>query len=180
MNKTTKYGKSILWATSVSYVVVVLDTSIVNIALARIADTLATDVAGLQWVVNAYTLMFASLLLTGGLLGDRLGAKNVYMTGLLVFAAASAVCGAAPDLAILVGARVLQGVGAALLVPSSLTLISTGYPDATKRAGAISVWAGCGGVAMAAGPLAGGLLIYCSGCGAYFSSTYRSRSPVHG
>lgn len=160
MNETTKYRKRILWATSLSYVVVILDTSIVNIALARIAATLGSDVSGLQWVVNAYTLTFASLLLTGGLLGDRLGAKNVYMTGLLLFAAASAVCGAAPDLPTLVTARVLQGVGAALLVPCSLSLISTGYPDATERAGAISIWAGCGGVAMAAGPLAGGLLIH--------------------
>jgi DHA2 family methylenomycin A resistance protein-like MFS transporter len=160
MNETAKYKKSILWATSLSYVVVTLDTSIVNIALARIAATLGSDLSGLQWVVNAYTLTFAGLLLTGGLLGDRLGAKNVYMTGLLVFAGASAVCGAAPDLATLVAARTLQGVGAALLVPSSLTLISTGYCDATERAGAISVWAGCGGVAMAAGPFAGGLLIH--------------------
>lgn len=160
MDEMTKYRKSILWATSVSYVVVILDTSIVNIALAHIAATLCSDVSGLQWVVNAYPLMFASLLMTGGLLGDRLGAKSVYMTGLLLFATASAVCGAAPDLATLVGARVLQGVGAALFVPCSLTLISTGYPDARERAGAISVWAGCGGVAMAAGPLAGGLLVH--------------------
>jgi DHA2 family methylenomycin A resistance protein-like MFS transporter len=159
VSEASKYKTSILWATSLSYVVVILDTSIVNIALARIAGTLGSDVSGLQWVVNAYTLTFASLLLTGGLLGDRLGAKNVYMTGLLVFAAASALGGVAPDLATLVAARVLQGIGAALLVPSSLTLISTGYPDAAERAGAISVWAGCGSVAMAAGPLAGGLLI---------------------
>lgn len=160
MSTTGSYKKSIVWATSLSYVVVILDTSIVNIALARIAVALGSDVSGLQWVVNAYTLTFASLLLTGGLMGDRFGAKNVYMAGLLVFAAASAGCGAAPDLAILVAARVLQGVGAALLVPCSLTLISMGHPDARERASAIGVWAGCGGIAMAAGPLLGGLLIH--------------------
>lgn len=160
MSEAASYKQRIMWATSLSYVVVILDTSIVNIALARIAVTFGSDVSGLQWVVTAYTLTFACLLLTGGLLGDRLGAKNVYLTGLLVFAAASALCGAAPDLATLVIARMLQGVGAALLVPSSLTLISIGYPVATERASAIGVWAGCGGMAMAAGPLVGGLLIH--------------------
>ncbi len=160
MNETNEYKKSVLLATSLSYVVVILDTTIVNIALAKIAASLGADVAGLQWVVNAYTLTFASLLLTGGLLGDRLGARNVYLTGLLVFAAASALCGFAPNLTTLVIARVMQGVGAALLVPCSLTLISTAYTDAQQRAGAISVWAGCGGIAMAAGPLVGGLLVH--------------------
>lgn len=147
-------------ATSLSYVVVILDTTIVNIALARVAAALNTDVSGLQWVVNAYTLTFASLLLTGGLLGDRLGARHVYMAGLLIFGAGSGLCGVAPNLAMLVAARVMQGVGAALLVPCSLTLIGVAYTDARQRAGAISVWAGCGGVAMAAGPLVGGLLIH--------------------
>jgi len=193
VNETIEYKKSVLLATSLSYVVVILDTSIVNVALARIAATLGSDVSGLQWVVNAYTLTFASLLLTGGLLGDRLGAKNVYLTGLLVFAAASALCGAAPDLATLVVARVLQGVGAALLVPCSLTLISTAYPDAQERAGAISVWAGCGGIAMAAGPLAGGLLIHWFGwrsiffvnvplaiCGAWLTTHIPRASQRHG
>lgn len=160
VSEENQYKKSVLLATSLSYVVVILDTTIVNIALARIAASLGADVSGLQWVVNAYTLTFASLLLTGGLLGDRLGARNVYLTGLLIFAAASALCGFAPDLTTLVVARVLQGVGAALLVPCSLTLISAAYTDSQQRAGAISVWAGCGGVAMAAGPLVGGLLIH--------------------
>lgn len=160
MNETREYKKSVLLATSLSYVVVILDTTIVNIALGKIAASLGADVVGLQWVVNAYTLTFASLLLTGGLLGDRLGARQVYLTGLLVFAAASALCGTSANLTMLVAARVLQGVGAALLVPCSLTLIRAAYPDAKERAGAIGVWAGCGGVAMAAGPLVGGLLVH--------------------
>ena len=160
MSEENRSKRSVLLATSLSYVVVILDTTIVNIALVRIAASLGADVSGLQWVVNAYTLTFASLLLTGGLLGDRLGARNVYLTGLLIFAAASALCGLAPNLTMLVIARVLQGVGAALLVPCSLTLISAAYTDSQQRGGAISVWAGCGGVAMAAGPLVGGLLIH--------------------
>jgi len=160
VNEKRRYERSVLLATSLSYVVVILDTTIVNIALARIAAAMNSDVAGLQWVVNAYTLTFASLLLTGGLLGDRLGARNVYVTGLLIFGAASGMCGVAPNMAMLVAARVVQGVGAALLVPCSLTLIRAAYTDERQRAGAIGVWAGCGGVAMAAGPLVGGLLIH--------------------
>ena len=163
MNDEREYQKRVLIATSLSYVIVILDTSIVNVALEPVAASLGSDIAGLQWVVNAYTLTFASLLLSGGALGDRIGAKTVYLAGLLVFACASALCGLAPDLQILVVARVLQGVGAALLVPCSLTLINHAFPVARQRASAIGVLAGCGGIAMAAGPLAGGLLTHLLG-----------------
>lgn len=151
--------RRVLAATSISYIVVVLDTSIVNVALERIASGLDTDIAGLQWVVNAYTLSFASLLLTGGTLGDRWGARRVYLIGLLGFTLASALCGLAPSLGILTAARVLQGIGAALLVPCSLTLLNHAYPDPGERTRAIGVWTGCGGAALAAGPLVGGVLI---------------------
>jgi MFS transporter, DHA2 family, methylenomycin A resistance protein len=163
LNDEREYQKRVLIATSLSYVIVILDTSIVNVALEPVAASLGSDIAGLQWVVNAYTLTFASLLLSGGALGDRIGAKTVYLAGLLVFACASALCGLAPDLQILVVARVLQGVGAALLVPCSLTLINHAFPVARQRASAIGVLAGCGGIAMAAGPLAGGLLTHLLG-----------------
>ncbi|SFI30258.1 MFS transporter, DHA2 family, methylenomycin A resistance protein [Collimonas sp. OK307] len=152
--------RRVLAATSLSYAVVILDTSIVNVALERISGALATDIAGLQWVVNAYILSFASLLLTGGTLADRYGARNVYLAGLAVFTLASAWCGVADELGVLIMARVLQGCGAALLLPASLTLIKHVFPDAGERAAAIGIWAGCGGAAMAAGPLAGGILIH--------------------
>lgn len=153
----------ILAATSLSYVIVILDTSIVNVGLEPIARAFGSDIAGLQWVVTAYTLTFAALLLSGGSLGDRMGARNTYLSGLLIFAFASALCGISPNLIVLVVARILQGVGAALLVPCSLILINDAYTDPTARARAIGIWAGFGGVAVAAGPLVGGVLIHLFG-----------------
>jgi MFS transporter, DHA2 family, methylenomycin A resistance protein len=135
---TRTLQRRVLAATSISYIVVILDTSIVNVALGSIANALATDTAGLQWVVNAYTLSFASLLLTGGALGDRLGAKNVYFAGLAVFTLASALCGLAPNLAALTGARVLQGIGASMLVPCALMLINRAYTDRAERSRAMA------------------------------------------
>ncbi|RFU46825.1 MFS transporter [Paraburkholderia sp. DHOC27] len=158
--RDARIARQALAATSMSYTLVLLDASIVNVALESIGATLGGSIAGLQWVVNAYTLSFASLLLTGGTLGDRLGARNVYTAGLALFAFASALCGFAPNLLMLCCARALQGVGSALLVPCSLSLINRAYPEPAARASAIGVWMGCGGIAMAAGPLIGGLLIH--------------------
>ncbi len=153
----------VLAATAISYVVIILDTSIVNVALETIAKAFTIGITGLQWVVNAYTLAFASLLLTGGALGDRLGARRIYFAGLATFTLASALCGAAASLPALTAARILQGVGAAMLVPCSLSLINHAYPDPAQRAGVIGLWAGFGVAAMAAGPLAGGVLIHLLG-----------------
>jgi DHA2 family methylenomycin A resistance protein-like MFS transporter len=152
-------SRRVLAATSVSYFIVILDTSIVNVALERISVALSMPIAGLQWVTNAYTLVFAALLLSGGTLGDRLGARNVYLAGLALFTLASMSCGLAPNLPMLVAARAVQGIGAALLVPCSLKLISQASPSPEARSRAIGFWVGCGGVAMAAGPIFGGALI---------------------
>ena len=143
--------RRVLAATCVSYTLVLLDASIVNVALTDIAQTFGSRVAGLQWIVNAYTLAFASLLMTGGTLGDRLGDRDVYIAGLAVFVAASALCGIAPTLPALAIARVLQGVGSAMLVPCSLALLNRAFPEPAARASAISLWMGCGGIAMASG-----------------------------
>ncbi|ENN84541.1 drug resistance transporter, EmrB/QacA subfamily [Rhizobium freirei PRF 81] len=151
--------RRILAATSVSYVVVILDTSIVNVALERLSAAFSAPIEGLQWVVNGYTVSFAALLLTGGRLGDRYGARNAYLAGLGLFTLASLLCACATGLFSLVAARVLQGIGAALLVPGSLKLIDHASPNAEKRARAIGLWAGCGAIAMAAGPVVGGILI---------------------
>ncbi|AMP12597.1 MFS transporter [Collimonas pratensis] len=157
---SSRQARQVLAATSISYTIVLLDASIINVGLEQIGDSFNSGVSGLQWIVNAYTLTFASFLLTGGTLGDRLGARNIYLAGLAVFTLASALCGFAPDLATLACARALQGVGSAMLVPCSLSLINQAYPDPGKRAAAIGMWMGCGGIAMASGPLLGGLLIH--------------------
>ncbi|MDM0010491.1 MFS transporter [Variovorax sp. J22G73] len=148
-----------LVAAGLGFVVVLLDVSVVNVALETLRVSFGTDVAGLQWVVNAYTLVFAALLLTSGALGDRMGAKRVFMAGFAVFTLASLACGLAPSLALLVVSRVVQGMGAALLVPSSLMLLQQAFPNPAQRSRAVGWWGAAGGIALAAGPVLGGLLI---------------------
>ncbi|WP_076858633.1 MFS transporter [Bradyrhizobium mercantei] len=148
-----------LIATSLGFLLIILDVTVVNVALERIKVALETDVSGLQWVVNAYTLVFASLLLTGGALADRFGAKPIFVSGFALFTAASLVCGCAASISVLVAGRVVQGVGAALCVPASLALVSASFPDAADRARAVSIWAGVGGLALAAGPVVGGVMV---------------------
>lgn len=148
-----------LTALSLGVVVVQLDVTIVNVALDQIQGLMQGGVAGLQWVVNGYTLAFASLLLTGGALGDRFGARRLYLAGFALFTLASLACGLAPTGAVLIAARVAQGLGAALLMPCSLALVAHAYHDPGERMRAIGIWAGAGGMAMVAGPVVGGVLI---------------------
>lgn len=155
----TAVQRQVLATTSISYILVTLDVAIVNIALEPISRAFLANITDLQWVMNAYTLAFACLLLTAGALGDRLGARGIYQSGLVTFTLGSALCGLSPDLHTLILARVVQGIGAAMLVPNSLTLLNHAYPDPGERAHAIGVWAGCGGAALAAGPLLSGILI---------------------
>ncbi|VWC12910.1 MFS transporter [Burkholderia lata] len=145
---------------STGFVVTQLDVTIVNIALAHLAGDLRLPVAGLQWVVDAYTLAFAVLMLSGGALGDRFGARRLYIAGLMLFALASLACGAASTPAMLIAARALQGVGAAAMLPNSLALLNDACRhDPHLRARAVGWWTAAGSISIAAGPVVGGLLI---------------------
>lgn len=138
---------------------VLLDVSVVNVAVPSIASGLSTDTGGVQWVVDAYTVVLAALLLSGGVLGDRIGHRRAVLAGLAVFGAASLGCALAPDVAVLVGARAAQGVGAALLLPCSVAVITEAYPGRSEQARALGIWAGVSSLALPAGPLLGGALV---------------------
>jgi len=151
-------------ATSFGFVVVQLDVTIVNVALPAIASDLHAEVASLQWVVDAYTLAFAVLLLSAGALADRIGARRIYLAGFALFALASALCGLAVGATMLIVARGLQGIGAAMMVPSSLTLLNRiTEHEPGLRAKAVGLWTAAGGVSIAAGPILGALLIGIAG-----------------
>ncbi|MBV8568779.1 MAG: MFS transporter, partial [Methylobacteriaceae bacterium] len=130
-----------LAAMSLGYGVVQLDVTIVNTALNTIGGSLGGGVAELQWVVSTYTITFAALILTAGALGDRFGAKKIFMAGFAIFTAASLACALAPTAAILIASRAMQGVGAAVLVPNSLALLNHAYPDERERGRAVGIWA---------------------------------------
>jgi MFS transporter, DHA2 family, methylenomycin A resistance protein len=149
-----------LCATSFGFAAVQLDVTIVNVALPRIAVDLGAATSALQWVVDAYTLAFAVLLLSAGALVDRFGARRIYLAGFALFGVASASCALADTPLMLVLTRGVQGVGAACLVPSSLALLAHVYAhDERARARAVGWWTAAGGVSIAAGPLIGGLLL---------------------
>jgi DHA2 family methylenomycin A resistance protein-like MFS transporter len=135
-----------------------LDATAVNVALPGIGRTLGGTTAGLQWVVDAYTLMFAALLISAGALSDRFGARRLFGIGLAAFMIASAACGLAPALGLLIGGRAVQGCAAAIMLPASLALVRQAFPDPARRARAIARWSVGGAVAIAAGPVAGGVL----------------------
>ena len=154
----TAQGRWVLAAAVLGSGMAMLDGTVVNIALREVGDDLGASLPQLQWVVNAYLLALASLILVGGSLGDHLGRRRVFMVGVAWFAAASAVCGLAQDPGQLIVARLLQGVGAALLTPGSLAMIQGSFRPA-DRARVIGQWAGLGGIAAAAGPLLGGWIV---------------------
>ena len=156
----TQHARNLtLAAMSIGYGVVQLDVTIVNVAIHSIGESYGGGVAALQWVVSAYTIAFAAFILTAGALGDRIGAKRIFMTGFALFTTASLACALAPNAALLIAARCVQGVAAAILVPNSLALLSHAYVDDKARGRAVAIWAAGASVALTAGPLVGGGLI---------------------
>ncbi|UJF32191.1 MFS transporter [Paenibacillus hexagrammi] len=155
-----RWGKTLLiLGLSLGYFMVLLDMTVVSVALPAIRVDLGGGIAGLQWVVNAYTIVFACLLLSMGALADKIGAKRVYMGGLVVFLLASAITASVSSLGNLIGLRAVLGIGGAALMPASLTLIAHAYPVPAERARALGIWAAVTGIAMAAGPIVGGFLV---------------------
>src|ERR1700712_1110836 len=135
-----------------------LDNNIVNVAMPAIQHELHLTISGLEWVVSAYILVFASLLLAGGRLADVVGRKRLFLVGLGIFTLASLTAGLAGTATELVASRAVQGLGAALVTPTTLAIISATFTDARKRAAAVGIWSGGGALALAVGPLLGGLL----------------------
>ncbi|MDN4172123.1 MFS transporter [Nocardioides sp. SOB77] len=154
----TPTGRAVVAAATLGSGLTLLDGTVVNVALVRIGEDLDASLAQLQWVTNGYLLSLASLILLGGSLGDRFGRRRVFVVGTVWFALASLACGLAPTAETLIAARVLQGVGGALLTPGSLAMIQGAFV-AEDRPRAIGAWSGLGGIATAVGPFVGGVLI---------------------
>jgi MFS transporter, DHA2 family, methylenomycin A resistance protein len=141
------------------YFFVLLDVTVVNVALANMSSDLGTSRDGLQWVVDGYALVLASLMLSAGDVADLIGRRRVFIGGLVAFGVSSAICALAPSVGVLVAGRALQGVGAAAILPTSLAIINHAFAGSDQRARAIGFWAALGSLALVAGPLAGGFLV---------------------
>src|SRR6478609_9559865 len=154
----SRAGRLALAATVAASAMASLDATVVNVALPHIGADLDATVSQLQWVLTGYLLALASLILLAGALGDRWGRRRVFLLGTIWFTGASVLCGVAPSIEILIAARVLQGVGAALLTPGSLAIIQAIF-RADDRSAAVGAWSGLGGAAGAIGPLVGGVVV---------------------
>lgn len=165
---------TVLAVCALSMFLVGLDTTIVNVSLPAIGSGLGVGTNGLEWVVDAYTVVLASLLISSGALADRFGRRRFFQVGLIVFGTASLTCALAPSLGVLVAARAVQGAGASMLSPVALAIVVNAVPDPRERAQAIGVWASVFGLSMAAGPVAGGALIAAFG----WRSVFWINAPV--
>ncbi|MEV4803460.1 MFS transporter [Nonomuraea sp. NPDC049421] len=154
-----EHRRGVIVLALVASFMVFVDGTIVHLTLAQLASHLGASRAELEWAVNAYTLAFAAVMLGAGAITDTLGARRAFVAGLLVFTVSSAACAAAPTMAVLNGARLVQGVGAALLLPSALVLATAAANDEHARHRLVGWWSAAGGVGMAAGPLLGGALV---------------------
>src|SRR5918999_2917700 len=159
---TEARGRWVLLATVLGSSVAMLDATVVNVALPRLADDLGASMSGLQWTVNGYTLTLAGFILLGGSLGDHYGRRRLFVIGVVWFAAASILCGVAVNIPMLVAARALQGLGGAQLTPGALAIIQASFAP-EDRARAVGAWSGLGGVAAAIGPLLGGWMVASAG-----------------
>ena len=149
----------VLGICSMSLLIVGMDATIVNVALPSIGHSFHTSLAGLQWTIDAYTLVLASVLMLAGSTSDRLGRRRVFQTGLVVFSAGSLACALAPSLGLLIAFRVLQAIGGAMLSPATMSIIRNTFTDPAERARAIGVYAAMFGISMAVGPVLGGFLV---------------------
>lgn len=157
--RTRTWTALVLVAVALGFVMAMLDVTVVNVALGDIQREFQTPLSGLVWIVDAYTLTFAALLMLGGALADRIGAKRAYILGLVWFIAASALCGAARSAPFLIYSRLLQGAGAALFMPSSLSLLTEAFPDRKTRGRMLALWAAVIACAAGSGPMVGGILV---------------------
>jgi EmrB/QacA subfamily drug resistance transporter len=161
MQKTSAPARPtlVLIATSLAVLLAQIDTSVVNLALKSIAADLHSGVSAMQWVIDAYNLAYAALLLTGGTLGDLYGRRRIFVIGIALFAAGTLICALAPSANLLILGRVVSGLGAAFALPMSLVLLAIVFPGKQERAHALGIWASCNGLAFIVGPTLGGWLV---------------------
>ena len=166
--ETTRSRAPSLAGISLGYFMILMDMTVLSVAEPDLARSLGGSVAGLQWAVTGYTVAFAALLLSAGAVADRYGAHRVFRAGIILFGLGSLLSAAAPNLWTLVALRALLGIAAAAAVPASMAMVTRLYPDPARRAKAVSIWAATSGAALAAGPIAGGLLVELAGWRAIF------------